>query len=523
MEDYVETCDDSNWNNKYAPKKISDIFGIGRQIKDIQEWLDNYGEYAKKHRGKINKKKDIKININVDDDNDVSETAETKANKSKMKERSCMMITGTHGCGKTSIIYCILKEKKYDIKKIDLSKVAKMKEASKRQKKDTVVNLAKDMKDNGKTLLTDFINKTMNGTNIYDTLTNKRRTKTAIIIDEIETIATPVEKSFIASVIKKNEMDWRCPIIFISNNHHTKLINAVRNNTFEVKMPKPSSDSMFEVLIKICEAEKIVLEDKDLADKIIEHSLGDYRKLITILQDIKEVYNKKIFTKTDFKDYSLLLKKKDIDNGIYEATHILMNGYTNIDDTMRLYETEKTLVPLMMHQNFLTCLKNINGDKLKTASEISEYLSKGDLLENYIHNNQNWDLQDSHGFYSCTYPSYLMTKKLNPTNKNVNDTHHNFLIFPLDLNRTSIRNINYTKNILNAKEYLPEMNINDYLYINKILKTLMSVSNMKRCKELFKDYGCSIKVIESMMKIDKINGSRYSMPTGAKKQLNQNI
>jgi hypothetical protein len=529
----VDVKNDKYWTNKYKPRKIKEIFGCKEQTKAIVEWLDNFDSMAKKNRGKSKKKNIVIKEEKLEDSNEIDEINEmdeideivlpiVATNKKQTKDKSCLIVTGDHGTGKTSIVQCILMSKKYDIYMVDFSKISKMKETKKEPKKGgkTPKAKAKDNKDPGKVLMNDFIEKTMKGVNIYDTITGAKKKKMAIIIDELESIISPVERNFITSVLKQNDSDWVCPIIFIANNHHSKIINAVKTNSYEIKLSKPLVSDMENLLMMICFMEKICLENPELNNKIIEHSQHDYRKLIMMLQDIKELYAGKVFTHSDFIEYSDLAKMKDIDAGIFGTTNILMYGYKNISDTMRLYETDKVLIPLMVQQNYVSTLNgNYNcGDKEHIAKQISESLAEADVVENYIYGNQNWELQEVHGFLSCTYPSYIMTKNLNPKNESV-ENKFGFYSFPVDLNRTSIKKINFTKNIVNAHKFFKNMNIDDYIYLNKVIKGLIAIGNTDECNELFDGYKCTKSVIESVVKIDKIMGTKYNIPAGIKKKL----
>jgi hypothetical protein len=522
MNRYEDVRNDKYWTNKYKPRKIKEIFGCGEQVKAIVKWLDNFDAMAKKNRGN-SKKKPIVIKDDILEDSNDPDDIDLpiiSPGKKQTKDKSCLIVTGDHGTGKTCIVQSILMSKKYDIYTIDFSKISKMKETKKAPKKGGKLSKAKDNKDPGKVLLNDFIEKTMKGINIYDTITATKKNKMAIIIDELESIISPVERNFITGVLKQNDSDWVCPIIFMANNHHSKIINAVKTNSYEVKLPKPLFKDMDSLLMTICYVEKICLENPKINSKIIEHCQYDYRKLIMMLQDIKELYAGKTFTHSDFAEYSNLAKMKDIDAGIFGTTNLLMYGYKNISDTMRLYETDKVLIPLMVQQNYISTLNsNYNcRDKEYIGRQISESLAEGDVVENYIYGNQNWELQEVHGFLSCTYPSYIMTQNLNPKSESVENKFGNYS-FPLDLNRTSIKKINFTKNIVNAHKFFKNMNIDDYIYLNKVIKGLIAIGNTDECNKLFDGYNCTKSVIESVVKIDKIMGTKYNIPAGVKKKL----
>jgi hypothetical protein len=90
-------------------------------------------------------------------------------------------------------------------------------------------------------------------------------------------------------------------------------------------------------------------------------------------------------------------------------------------------------MPLMIHENYHEYIKQEHYYK------IIDIMSKADLLENYIHGEQNWDLLEIHGYKSCAIPSYYI-------NKYRNNNTTNKICFAIDLNRTSVKKMN-KKNI----------------------------------------------------------------------------
>jgi hypothetical protein len=141
--------------------------------------------------------------------------------------------------------------------------------------------------------------------------------------------------------------------------------------------------------------------------------------------------------------------------------------------------------------------KEPNKINVDLLCDISESLSKGDIIENYIYSEQNWDMHPVHCHYSCIIPSF----KLSNLNKNTNNLK---LVFPKDLNRTSIKKIN-KKNVTKANVFLSNMNINDFMYSNSLSKKLMEDKRNEECKNLYKSYGANLDTIISVLKIDKIN------------------
>ena len=256
-----------------------------------------------------------------------------------------------------------------------------------------------------------------------------------------------------------------------------------------------------------------------VADKIIENTQGDIRRLVFILQDLKETYGNKMITLKLIKNYSDMFKLKDIDIDLYKATEQILYNYKCINDSLRLFETEKVIIPVMVHQYYIENLmaNHVNKQQIiETAKTITDSLSSGDVIENFIYGDQNWDMQDIHGFYTCVIPSFNMTNNINPNYKRIG------LKFAMDLNKTSIKKIN-KKTINNTNKFFNDMNIMDFIYINKTIRKYLRDNNLEGCVNLLKTYNINAdnieQIIKSLLKIDKINGVERKLATIEKKEL----
>jgi hypothetical protein len=194
---------------------------------------------------------------------------------------------------------------------------------------------------------------------------------------------------------------------------------------------------------------------------------------------------------------------------------------------MNVYDCsgEKVILPLMMHQNYQKYLigcksnpKNKNKDILGLATDIAESISTGDIIENYIYSEQNWDMQDVHCFYTCINPSFKLSS-INIDDNVARDLKYN-LDFPNDLNRTSIKKIN-KRNIINSNVYLKNMDINDFMYANTLTKRLIEDKKIEDCAKMYKSYGAKAETITSVLKIDKIDVDKNQYPTNIKKLFNK--
>jgi replication factor C subunit 1 len=442
------------WINKWKPKNIKDIIGNTTAINDIDEWLKTF-------------------------------------NNQKMKS---LLISGNLGIGKTLIIKLLLEKYNYYTKIINPDDI-----------KD--YRISEDFND--------FYN-FKNSIKQQITFINEKKQNLAIIFDNIETISLLNEKKFIQEIQKINMKKHLFPLIFISNNNHSKLVSDLKKYSIEIKIYSPSTYDMLKLVKKICMNENIIINNNESIIKLIEFSQNDIRRLINILQDYS--YSYKNINNNNVEEFITKSIKKNTDISLYEATISLLNNYDNYDTIYNLYETEKVLLPLMIQENyykkvFSTQNKHNFKEQLKQASNIIDSLSLGDNIETSIYTDQNWYLQNIHCFYTCIDTSYWV-------NKNGQKLNYSNIKFSADLNKTSLKNIN-KKNISNLTKIIGKKSIFEILMLCNLSNELMKKNNSDIIINKLKEYknDIDIKDIELCLKIDKTI-EFITLSTKEKKELN---
>jgi hypothetical protein len=492
------------WIYKYMPKSINDLVINKSTINNITNWLDTYNN-KKNNITLTNDSEFDNISDIIDDDTNIDGDTVDDNNfqinqKNIINNKSCMIIYGSHGIGKTVLMINILKNKNYKINTINFNKI------------NTIKNI------------NDYIDKIFNYDDIYNIMLNiNDKRKKVLLIDNIESLSSPNEKNFVINIIKKNNNELKFPIIFISNNKHNKIINFIKKMSYCIEVNLPSIDSMKHILYNVCYNEKIKFDATDgdkIVDTIIASSKRDFRFLINNLEMLKDIYKNKIIDYQDILNFIKNIKSKDQDLALYDASKKLFYNYENIESTIRIFEIEKILLPLMIQQYYIDLLKN-KKNNCEKINRISDTLSKGDIVENYIYEHNIYDIRDAQAYYQCIYPSYILSNTLNPSHNDATDYSIKY-DFPEDLNKTSIRHINYTKNIVASNKIFTNMGINDYLYLNKIMNGIIKTDNFEECNSILKDYSCDILTLESSLKINKIFGNKFTISTKTRKKILQN-
>jgi DNA polymerase III delta prime subunit len=332
---------------------------------------------------------------------------------------------------------------------------------------------------------------------IYEIVLNNPKKKIGVIIDDTNRINLTNEKKNIINLFLMNEAYKKFPIILISNLTHSKFINKLiqKKHCPEIKFELPGDTSFKSIINKICKGENLNIVPEVIV-KIIEYSQKDIRKCILILEDLYLTYGNNI-DDAKFKVYRMYTQRKDIDCGLLISNKNLMDNYKSIQSSLKMYDKEKVLLPLMLFENYPLAIENkqLNPkEKIDMISKVINSLSNGDVIETNIYSDQNWYLQDTHGFFSCVKPAFDMISKNNNKFYNLN--------FSYDLNSVSIKNIN-RKNFMNIRNYLINFNNNDILYLHKIYKNLVKNKKSDKLNKILVDYKITVKNITSINNIDK--------------------
>ena len=432
------------WINKYKPTNIKQIIGNCVQINTFTTWLNNI------HNNK----------------------------------NQSIIISGNQGLGKTLTIKLILESLNYIVRIINPNEI-----------KDH--RILDDFDD-----YYNFVNSIY--TKIHFDKNNSINKKIALIFDETENITLTSEKKYIMDIYKENNKLKSFPLIFISNNQHSKLLNDLKKNCIEIIFTNPHINELRQYVKKISALENIIWDSDNIIDRLINFSQNDIRRLLNLLQELSFHATSKI-TDNKIDEFIKKSREKNIDVGLFDSTARILNNSLDYDIIMKLYQGEKVLLPLMIHENYPKKVLNKTKDSWKTIItkiiNISDSLSRGDNIETSIYTDQNWYLQNIHGFYTCLNTSYWINKKTNNINYNIEPTD---IKFSSDLNKTSLKNIN-RKNIINLSKIINNKSNHEILMLNKICNHLIQNNKENEVIRILNGYSndITIKEIELCLKIDK--------------------
>lgn len=448
--------------DKYLPKNSKDIVGNTIIINRIKAWIANFDK----------------------------------------EDTACILITGKHGIGKTTIAHLVLEEYGYTVSHVNFT-------------------LLNEIIDNGSGVVGKEIDK-------YVQKFDKRKelfrcAKQAYIIDNISSISSRIDKDILTALKKYNQKYHKFPLIFVSDDQHNKLVNEIKKTIIEYHLENPEDRELIEYIKKICKSESICI-DKKIYESIILHAQYDIRRLLNILQSLQDIYGTDKIGISEFDAFQQCSKQKDTYISLYDITDELFNQYSGIDKSLSLFEQDRGLVPLFMHQNYFSYIKaKINPEEqLLVLKNIADNLSMGDVTEGHIYRNQVWGLHEICGYYMTTVPSYELNhfngKEREKKNNKIDGLSPRYKYeFPKDLNKTSIKNIN-KRNITNVVDTLNKTVI-DYIYLNQIINKFIEDKEFIKIGKLLNHYNIDIKELGYLLKIDKIKNSKFSIPEDIKQKI----
>jgi len=435
------------WINKYKPTNIKQIIGNCVQINTFKTWLN-----------------------------------ELHTNKNQS-----IIISGNQGLGKSLTIKLILENLNYIVRVINPNEI-----------KDH--RILDDFDD-----YYNFVNSIHSKIHLEKNKIANKTKKIALIFDETENITLTSEKKYIMDIYKENNRLKSFPLIFISNNQHSKLLNDLKKNCTEIIFTNPTNDELRQYVKRISALENITWESEAIIDKLINFSQNDIRRLINLLQELSFHATTKI-TMIKMEEFIKKSREKNTDIGLFDSTSRILNNFLDYEIIMKLYELEKVLLPLMIHENYPKKVLNKTKDTwpniMKNIINISDSLSRGDNIETSIYTDQNWYLQNIHGFYTCLNTSYWINKKSGNNSNYIIDNSD--IKFSSDLNKTSLKNIN-RKNIINLSKIINNKSNHEILMLNKICNHLIQNNKENEVIRILNGYSndITIKEIELCLKIDK--------------------
>ena len=361
------------WADKYMPKVIADIVGNQQQLKNLENWLDNWDDCILKDNKKEEKK-----------------TGKKTSRYENINARAAI-ISGPPGIGKTSSVRVLTKNKGYRAFELN---------ASDKRNKDTINNSVGFLMNNTTLSLNDI----------------STNTKNIIIMDEVDGMAGNEDKGGIKAlidIVKKTKV----PIIFICNDIYSPKLKSLLNYCYDIRFNRPDKRQIVFRLLDICKKEGVFVDNQTLT-YIVENFGNDIRQTINYLDLCSRTKRNVNDIKKNCEEFK---KDKSITVGSFDISKILLNrnetSKLNFSQKLDLFFVDFDLIPNMIFENYISTaiINNNNPDKresLKKIAEGTDFMSFGDVIENRMKSQMEWSLLPDKGIHSTVIPSMIFSSFL---------------------------------------------------------------------------------------------------------------
>ncbi len=437
----------SLWVEKYAPNNIDSIVGNKLSVTKAKNWIKNY-----------------------------------KSKKENTKPG--LLIVGSPGIGKTTLAKILLKEFNYETVEFNASDIRNQ----------------KLVKENFKNIIGKISITSMMGV----------KKKIGIIMDEVDGMSSG-DKGGMSELIsfinpnkglrknKKKPLQYNNPIICISNEDFDKKINDLKKECEVLKFQKPKRSELYDLVSKICENEKLKIED-EMIFKIIDYSQLDIRKLICLLE---------YYSKNEDSNVEIFLEnidKKNIHANLFDSTLKIITQNLPNREIINIFDEFNLIINQTIHENLLTNYsnyKNSESQKLDNLEKNYQSLMIGDLFEGRLYKDHVYEANEYLGYLTCvnlsnnlneldqyqylkdseiTYSKILSKFSISLNNYKTkvnyqkifnlsNSLENCYFLFEIFLNYMFYNKSNFKKVCLDK-----ELDIDDVEKISKIIKTLKTNS-----------------------------------------------
>ena len=249
---------------------------------------------------------------------------------------------------------------------------------------------------------------------LLKTKTNINGDKNVLIVSDIDSGSG--DYGFMSSLTECIK-ETNIPIICICDNKFDQSIKPILKYCFEFKLPTPSYDDVYRLVYKIVTEENIKIS-KSKVDKLYTQSNGDIRYILNALQ---------LNCRKPANDISKNIQSSNI----FDTTGQLFNADKSLDEKYNIYWMAHDIHPLMIHENYISCIKDTKNDAVKRLENLSYSIDA--LCDGDIYSHETW-----------SFPHYTALSCIRATTKCSKKGHIKFSKF---LGKTSTMNKNKREKI----------------------------------------------------------------------------
>jgi replication factor C subunit 1 len=366
------------WISKYKPNDSKEILGNVSTLEIFKKWLQSWDTKTLRH----NSPKNIHFRMST-----------------KYPIKRAALLHGPPGVGKTISVSIITKELGYEPIKINIS--------------DVTCKIDSDNTNEAQTKTINYIRELTTNTN-FSFNTNNEKKINVLVLDELESLHTADRGILVnfTQIIHESKI----PIICICNDKYDQKFKTLRKKCLELEFQRPQNKTIVKRMLKIATAEGLDI-NKVIIEEIVNSANGDVRFILGQMQiktiGVQQKMNNQVVDANFAPDFKKTLKLTP-----YSCTQLLFSRLANtssIDTLLELVFMESSLVPLLVHENYLNYsfegyVNQLNRMNLITRA--AEAISTGDLINTSMYDCENWGLYPFAILMGTVYPAaYLRSKR----------------------------------------------------------------------------------------------------------------
>ena len=340
----------SHWTQKYQPTQLSDIVGNARCVRELREWLRNFGQQS----------------------------------------APIMFLYGPSGIGKTVLASLLFRQYNYYIFELNAGEIRSKKRVH------------------------DLMDKILSNYSVSMMKRRVRQRVIGILMDEIDGMSCGdrggLHELFQMVSAQHDKGLVVNPVICISNRPYDKKIPE--NLYREVAMRRPTTVDIFKRLRHVIATEKLHCDDMAL-QLVIQHSDCDVRKCLNFLQEVSLCFPGEPIELETVQMMQTFTQKKQPDFNIFDVTRAIFRVQRPLHEVQQLYRVDTNLIPMMIHENLPYQMQYKKISQKVSSPEylfLMHNLALSDVLTNAIMQSARSELEHSVAMLSCGYVNERMSR-----------------------------------------------------------------------------------------------------------------
>jgi len=368
------------WVERHKPEALDELLGNANGVKKLSTWLRDWDDVVLRGRKKAVLFKPgggMPDNINA----------------------RAALVSGPPGIGKTTAARLVAKA-------LGWTEVLEYNASDARGQK--IINTMSDCLAGNRTI--SFGPKGLGGP-VDGTIPSTKRC--LIIMDEVDGLGAG-DRGGNAALIRMIKQT-KNPIICICNDHSSPKVRSLAFSCYDIRFSRPTKSTIAQRVAEIAASEGLGVEANAM-EALAESCGNDIRHVLNQLQVMAALpqYKNDILGYTDMQGrLSEINKDSSIMMNTFEACRNLLTSSLVLNmktrDRFDHFFLDPNIMHLFIQENYLNSVsrKPVDDELLERCAASAASMAMGDLVNERIRSNQEWNLLPDMGTLSAVYPSFL--------------------------------------------------------------------------------------------------------------------